>query len=64
MSDALTYRAAGVDIDAGNAVVERIKPLVFFSQPLRNEPLDGVADYHFHQFEPRTLRLIVQVPLG
>src|SRR5690606_913201 len=28
MSDALTYRAAGVDIDAGNAVVERIKPLV------------------------------------
>lgn len=24
----LTYRAAGVDIDAGNAVVERIKPLV------------------------------------
>jgi len=28
MSDALTYRAAGVDIDAGNALVERIKPLV------------------------------------
>ncbi len=28
MSDALTYRAAGVDIDAGNALVERIKPLI------------------------------------
>src|SRR3546814_20216819 len=28
MSDALTYRAAGVDIDAGNELVERIKPLV------------------------------------
>ncbi|MEO6155104.1 MAG: hypothetical protein ABIP16_05190, partial [Thermomonas sp.] len=25
---ALTYRDAGVDIDAGNALVERIKPLV------------------------------------
>ncbi|TXI23332.1 MAG: phosphoribosylformylglycinamidine cyclo-ligase, partial [Ottowia sp.] len=24
----LTYRDAGVDIDAGNQVVERIKPLV------------------------------------
>src|SRR5690625_7961303 len=27
-NDALTYRAAGVDIDAGNSLVERIKPSV------------------------------------
>ncbi|MBH9879371.1 phosphoribosylformylglycinamidine cyclo-ligase, partial [Clostridioides difficile] len=26
-SDGLTYAAAGVDIDAGNALVEAIKPL-------------------------------------
>ena len=40
MSDALTYRAAGVDIDAGNAVVERIKPLVkrtFRPEVMRSE---------------------------
>jgi len=28
MTDSLSYRDAGVDIDAGNALVERIKPLV------------------------------------
>ena len=27
-SDGLTYAQAGVDIDAGNAMVEEIKPLV------------------------------------
>ena len=27
-ADGLTYRQAGVDIDAGNALVERLKPLV------------------------------------
>jgi phosphoribosylformylglycinamidine cyclo-ligase len=39
MSDALTYRAAGVDIDAGNALVERIKPLV--KRTFRPEVLGG-----------------------
>ena len=37
----LTYRDAGVDIDAGNAVVERIKPLV--RRTLRPEVLGGVG---------------------
>ena len=35
----------------------------FYTSRLKGEPLDGVDDYHFHQFEPRTVRLIVQVPL-
>ncbi len=38
---ALTYRDAGVDIDAGNDVVERIKPLV--RRTLRPEVLGGVG---------------------
>ncbi|MBN8715529.1 MAG: phosphoribosylformylglycinamidine cyclo-ligase [Xanthomonadales bacterium] len=40
-SPGLTYRDAGVDIDAGNAVVERIKPLV--RRTLRPEVLGGVG---------------------
>ena len=35
----LTYRDAGVDIDAGNEVVERIKPLVKRTmRPLMSRP--------------------------
>ncbi|WP_287597707.1 phosphoribosylformylglycinamidine cyclo-ligase [Thermomonas sp.] len=37
----LTYRDAGVDIDAGNEVVERIKPLV--RRTMRPEVLGGVG---------------------
>ena len=36
----------------------------FYTSRLQGEPAGGVDDYHFHQFEPRTLRVIVQVPLG
>ena len=36
----LTYRDAGVDIDAGNAVVERIKPLV--KRTFRPEVMGGL----------------------
>src|SRR5690349_3398458 len=43
MSDALTYRAAGVDIDAGNAVVERIKPLV--GKTFRPEVMGGLGGF-------------------
>jgi phosphoribosylformylglycinamidine cyclo-ligase len=43
MSDALTYRAAGVDIDAGNAVVERIKPLV--KHTFRPEVMGGLGGF-------------------
>jgi len=43
MSDALTYRAAGVDIDAGNALVERIKPLV--KRTLRPEVMGGLGGF-------------------
>ncbi len=43
MSDALTYRAAGVDIDAGNAVVERIKPLV--RHTFRPEVMGGLGGF-------------------
>ncbi|GMV29369.1 MAG: phosphoribosylformylglycinamidine cyclo-ligase [Rhodanobacteraceae bacterium] len=46
MSDpktALTYRDAGVDIDAGNAVVERIKPLV--ARTFRKEVMAGLGGF-------------------
>lgn len=39
----LTYRDAGVDIDAGNALVERIKPLVAATQ--RKEVLAGIGGF-------------------
>jgi phosphoribosylformylglycinamidine cyclo-ligase len=42
-NDALSYRAAGVDIDAGNAVVERIKPLV--ARTLRPEVMGGLGGF-------------------
>ncbi|HVE52108.1 MAG TPA: phosphoribosylformylglycinamidine cyclo-ligase [Ramlibacter sp.] len=40
---ALTYRAAGVDIDAGNQVVERIKPLV--RRSFRPEVMGGLGGF-------------------
>ncbi len=40
---ALSYRDAGVDIDAGNALVERIKPLVAATR--RPEVLDGLGGF-------------------
>jgi phosphoribosylformylglycinamidine cyclo-ligase len=39
----LTYRDAGVDIDAGSAVVERIKPLV--AKTFRKEVLAGLGGF-------------------
>ncbi len=39
----LTYKDAGVDIDAGNALVERIKPLV--SRTRRPEVLAGIGGF-------------------
>ena len=42
-NDALSYRAAGVDIDAGNAVVERIKPLV--EKTFRPEVMGGLGGF-------------------
>jgi phosphoribosylformylglycinamidine cyclo-ligase len=41
--EALTYRSAGVDIDAGNAVVERIKPLV--ARTFRKEVMAGLGGF-------------------
>ncbi len=41
--ETLTYRAAGVDIDAGNAVVERIKPLV--ARTFRKEVMTGLGGF-------------------
>jgi phosphoribosylformylglycinamidine cyclo-ligase len=41
--EALSYRAAGVDIDAGNAVVERIKPLV--AKTFRPEVMGGLGGF-------------------
>jgi phosphoribosylformylglycinamidine cyclo-ligase len=40
---ALTYRAAGVDIDAGEEVVERIKPLV--ARTFRKEVMAGLGGF-------------------
>ncbi|MDA3914046.1 phosphoribosylformylglycinamidine cyclo-ligase [Oleiagrimonas sp.] len=42
-NDALTYRAAGVDIDAGNALVERIKPMV--KRSMRPEVMGGLGGF-------------------
>ena len=42
-NDALSYRAAGVDIDAGNAVVECIKPLV--GKTFRPEVMGGLGGF-------------------
>ncbi|KAB8316104.1 phosphoribosylformylglycinamidine cyclo-ligase [Tolypothrix campylonemoides VB511288] len=42
-STGLTYRDAGVDIDAGNTVVERIKPLV--KRSLRPEVMGGLGGF-------------------
>src|SRR3569832_414023 len=39
----LTYRDAGVDIDAGDALVERIKP--FAKRTLRPEVLGGIGGF-------------------
>lgn len=35
----------------------------YYTSRLQGEPADGVNDYHFHQFEPRTFRVIFQVPI-
>ncbi len=42
-SAGMTYRDAGVDIDAGNAVVERIKPLV--KRSFRPEVMGGLGGF-------------------
>jgi phosphoribosylformylglycinamidine cyclo-ligase len=41
--DSLTYRSAGVDIDAGDALVERIKP--FARRTMRPEVLAGIGGF-------------------
>ena len=42
-NESLTYKDAGVDIDAGNELVERIKPLV--KRTLRPEVLAGIGGF-------------------
>ena len=43
MTNPLTYKDAGVDIDAGNSLVERIKPLV--ARTSRKEVLAGLGGF-------------------
>src|SRR5436190_4492382 len=43
MSNGLTYRDAGVDIDAGDALVEAIKP--FAKRTMRPEVLAGIGGF-------------------
>jgi phosphoribosylformylglycinamidine cyclo-ligase len=43
MADSLTYRDAGVDIDAGDELVERIKP--FAKRTMRPEVLAGIGGF-------------------
>src|SRR5947208_12105300 len=43
MSDGLSYRDAGVDIDAGDALVEAIKP--FARRTMRAEVLAGIGGF-------------------
>lgn len=35
----------------------------YYTSRLPGEPAEGVDDYHFHAFEPRTVRLSIRVPL-
>ena len=42
-TDSLSYRDAGVDIDAGDALVERIKP--FAKRTMRPEVLAGIGGF-------------------
>ena len=42
-SPSLSYRDAGVDIDAGDALVERIKP--FAKRTMRPEVLTGIGGF-------------------
>ncbi|MBP2157460.1 MULTISPECIES: TonB-dependent receptor plug domain-containing protein [Asticcacaulis] len=35
----------------------------YYTSRLPGEPDEGVDDYHFHAFEPRTVRLSIRVPL-
>ena len=42
-SEPLSYKAAGVDIDAGDALVERIKPLA--RRTLREGVLNGIGGF-------------------
>ncbi|CAG4883547.1 Phosphoribosylamine--glycine ligase [Georgfuchsia toluolica] len=43
MSTPLTYKDAGVDIDAGDALVERIKPMA--RRTMRPEVLGGIGGF-------------------
>src|SRR3972149_258742 len=43
MSTPLTYKEAGVDIDAGDALVERIKPMA--RRTMRSEVLGGIGGF-------------------
>ena len=43
MTDKLTYRQSGVDIDAGNSFVERIKPLI--KNTARREMMSGIGGF-------------------
>ena len=54
MSDPLTYRDAGVDIDAGDALVEAIKP--FARRTLRPEVLAGIGGFGALCLIPRKYR--------
>lgn len=54
-TDTLSYRDSGVDIDAGNALVERIKPAV--RSTLRPEVLGGLGGFGaLFQLQPRQWR--------
>jgi phosphoribosylformylglycinamidine cyclo-ligase len=59
MADPLTYRDAGVDIDAGDALVEAIKP--FARRTLRPEVLAGIGGFGALCRVPRKYRQPVLV---
>ena len=42
-NESLTYKAAGVDIEAGNQLVEKIKPIA--KRTLRPEVLTGLGGF-------------------
>ena len=62
MSEPLSYREAGVDIDAGDALVEAIKP--FAKRTLRPEVLAGLGGFGALCAIPKKYRELIAIAVA